>query len=158
VYRTVDMIDRAAGEHRVGWQPAIRNKQSSPHQMRLLAYGESLLAGSLFCRPTRVCARCQRLLFLGIDAGPRLLISRVKRSIASMANIKASAADDGSGPVTSSCSFRLAVFESLPFVLKILARHFPGSYLNALMSNPLYCMARPGVCLHSGTHPSARRL
>jgi hypothetical protein len=62
-----------------------------------------------------------------------------------MANIKASAADDGSGPVTSSCSFRLAVFESLPFVLKILARHFPGSYLNAQMSNPLYCMARP-VC------------
>jgi hypothetical protein len=25
----------APGEHRVGWQPAIRNKQSSPHQMRL---------------------------------------------------------------------------------------------------------------------------
>jgi hypothetical protein len=24
----------APGEHRVGWQPAIRNKQSSPHQMR----------------------------------------------------------------------------------------------------------------------------
>jgi len=95
--------------------------------------------------------RCWRLLFLGIDAGPSLLISP-RRSIASMANIKASTAEDGPALLTSSCSFWLMAFESLWFILlKILARHFPGSCSNALMLNPLYCMAGPGVCLHSGT-------
>jgi hypothetical protein len=60
-----------------------------------------------------------------------------------MTNVKAATADDGSALATSSCSFRLVAFEGLPFALKILARHFPGSFSNALISNPLYCMRDP---------------
>ena len=59
-----------------------------------------------------------------------------------MANIKVSTADDGSALATNSCSFWLVSFEGLPFALKILARHFPGSCSNVLISNPLYCIAR----------------
>src|SRR5215469_7100367 len=38
---------------------------------RPLPCSESLLAGSLFSRPTSLCAGCRRLLFLRIDAGPK---------------------------------------------------------------------------------------
>jgi hypothetical protein len=100
--------------------------------------------GSLFSRPTNWCDRCRRLLFL------RSVLREKRPSIASMTNIEASTADDGSALATSSCSFRLVAFEGLPFALKILVRHFPRSCWNALISNPLYCMARPVACLHGG--------
>jgi hypothetical protein len=88
-------------------------------------------------RPASLPARCRRLLFL------RLVLRKKRPSIASMTNVKAATADDGSALATSSCSFRLVAFEGLPFALKILARHFPGSFSNALISNPLYCMRDP---------------
>jgi hypothetical protein len=48
-------------------------------------------------------------------------------------------------------TFSFPECDGLPFALKILVRHFPGSFSNALISNPLYCMARPVAFLHSGT-------
>src|SRR5262249_44472908 len=38
---------------------------------RPLPCSESLLADSLFSRPTSLCAGCRRLLFLGMDTGPK---------------------------------------------------------------------------------------
>jgi hypothetical protein len=45
----------APGEHRVGWQPAIRNKQSSPHQMRLC------MRPSVHCNPSRRAFRGNKI-------------------------------------------------------------------------------------------------
>jgi hypothetical protein len=117
-------------------QAALTNRYMS---MVPLAHRESPLTVS---RPAGLCARC-RLFFFSA------LLRKKRPSIAFMTNIKASTADDGSALATCCCSFRLVAFEGLPFALKTLARHFPGSCSNALKSNPLYCIARP-LRLHRG--------
>src|SRR6516225_3477970 len=61
-------------------------------------------------------------------------------STASMANMRASTA---LAPVTDSSSCRSPPFKGLPFAATILVRHFPGVSSNAVISRPLYCIARP---------------
>ena len=61
-------------------------------------------------------------------------------STASMANMRASTA---LAPVTDSSSCPSPPFKGLPFAATILVRHFPGVSSNAVISRPLYCIARP---------------
>ena len=61
-------------------------------------------------------------------------------STASIANVRVSTAVT---PVTDSSSCRSSPFKGLPFAAAILARHFPGVSSNAVISRPLYCIARP---------------
>jgi len=68
-------------------------------------------------------------------------------SIASMANVRASTAV---ALVTDSSSCRSSPSKGLPFALTILARQFPGVCSNAVISRPLYSIARP-LRLHGGT-------
>ena len=73
----------------------------------------------------------------------RRLALRKKRpaaSTASMANVRASAAV---ALVIDSSRCRSLPFKSLPLAATILARHFPGCCSKAVISSPLYCIARP---------------
>jgi hypothetical protein len=76
--------------------------------------------------------------------GSGRLVAPKKRpaaSTASMADVKASTADDKLALVTDSNSCRSLAFKRRPFAPTILARHFPGSCSNAVISSPLYCIA-----------------
>ena len=73
-------------------------------------------------------------------------------STASMAKVRVSTAVT---PVTDSSSCRSSPFKGLPFAAAILARHFPGVSSNAVISRPLYCIARP-LRLRSGTQRRAK--
>ena len=68
-------------------------------------------------------------------------------STASMANARASTAV---ALVTDSSRCRSSPFNGLPFAATILARHFPGSCSKAVISSPLYCIARPGCVFITG--------
>src|SRR5262249_58849631 len=72
------------------------------------------------------------------------LVFRKKKpaaSTASMANVRASTADDKLALVADSSSCCSLAFKGLPFALTMLARHFPGACSNAVIESPLYCIA-----------------
>ena len=83
---------------------------------------------------------------------PRLALWKKSPAVstASMANVRASTAV---ALVTGSSSFRSSRFKGLPFAATILARHFPGSCSNAVISSPLYCIARPRCVFITGRTP-----
>jgi len=80
---------------------------------------------------------------------PRLALRKKSpaASIASMANVRASTAVALVGDFRS-C--RSSLFKGLPFAATIFARHFPGSCSKAVISRPLYCIARPGCVFITG--------
>src|SRR5262249_13786894 len=75
---------------------------------------------------------------------------RPAASTASIANVRASTADARLALGTSSRSFRSSPFKGLPFAATILAHHFPGCCSNAVISSPLYCIARPRCVFLAG--------
>ena len=81
------------------------------------------------------------------------LILRKERPAAStacMADVRASTGDERLALVRVSNSCRSSPFKGWRFAATILARHFPGSCSNAVISSPLYCIARPRCVLIAG--------
>jgi hypothetical protein len=70
-------------------------------------------------------------------SGLRLVFpkKRPAASIASMAKVNASTADDRLALVTDSSNCRSLVVKGLPFALTMLTRHFPGPCSNAVASS-----------------------
>jgi hypothetical protein len=75
---------------------------------------------------------------------------RPAASTASMAKVRASTADERLALVRVSNSWRSSPFKGWPFAPTMLARHFPGSCSNAVISSPLYCIAQPRCVFIAG--------